>query len=391
MGTTFSNIHIRKQTGYSGEQIVAVLTELLREKGYRLSADGETHDAVVHVFDGDGEWVSICSDILDFDNDRETRAVIGPLSLACGTDALALSCFDSDYLFLHLVNETDGTDAWVNIGTNPEGPLPRRTGFTPWKKKVDGLDAFRSAVKGSYDCVEEALEPLQAPLHLPVTQSAMCEELLDALPQSGRLTTLRLTAMETGSPKELPSLEIPRFSMTPCEIGQPAIVSAYNRGGASRGIAVAFSGSYVEQDALCFTDVQLEFDFGRTPGKTIPIHLEKRQSRDGSWIYYWEDPTFRLPKRVKDSLPAAKKMQQEFNQSFGVRFTPVGNPRKRLDICVHFIPLENPEGRCCWCVWHLMGSKEAFLEEYNAIWSRSQYSKYRPIEEVLLNPSDFDL
>ncbi|MBR5745907.1 MAG: hypothetical protein IKX92_01455 [Clostridia bacterium] len=178
--------------------------------------------------------------------------------------------------------------------------------------------------------------------------------------------------------------------MSPCEIGKDQCCFVINTGGKSKGIAIAFSGSYIEKEDVRFRDVQLEYSLDQHPRKTIPLSLEKKQTQTGQWIYYAELPDFPIREGVKEGLPWKRKSDEVRKRQFGVRFTPEGNPRKLLDITVHFIPLKNPEGQCGWCVWMYSGSKRAYIEEYNRSWGEI-IEKYHAQGIKLLNPSDYDL
>lgn len=135
----------------------------------------------------------------------------------------------------------------------------------------------------------------------------------------------------------------------------------------------------------------MEYALDHYPRKTIPLQLEKRKTQNGQWIYYAELPEFPIREGVKEDLPWKRKSAEEQKREFGVRFTPEGNPRKLLDITVHFIPLKNPEGQCGWCVWWYYGSKRAFIEEYNQSWNEILQMHHSTDGIDLLNIDDYDL
>ena len=56
---------------------------------------------------------------------------------------------------------------------------------------------------------------------------------------------------------EPPNFTLPTFNLNPCKIGRHSCCSFYNTGSASRGIAVAFIGNYVENDEIIFEDTQI--------------------------------------------------------------------------------------------------------------------------------------
>ena len=103
-----------------------------------------------------------------------------------------------------------------------------------------------------------------------------------------------------------------------------------------------------------------------------------------------EIPRFQLLPGIKEGLPVRKAMDEEFKRKFGLRFTPEGNERKRLDITVHFIPLKNVSGRCDWCVWLHSGSKKAFIEQHNQSWGMFQMFQVEDVELLDTETLDID-
>ncbi|MBP5294861.1 MAG: hypothetical protein J6Y95_03995, partial [Lachnospiraceae bacterium] len=88
-------------------------------------------------------------------------------------------------------------------------------------------------------------------------------------------------------------------------------------------------------------------------------------------------------------LPRHKAMNEEFKREFGVRFTPEGNERKRLDIAVFLIPLKNyEEGQCGWCVWWPFKSKKAFIENHNRTWGTGLFSGPKLLDASALDLDD---
>lgn len=348
MGMFFSNIHCRK-TGTVNIQLVReTLVKRLEDAGYQLVDPAEDHERL-YLCTSDCGWISVYADFFAFSGPQETSEIIKPLSQALHTDVLAAACFDSDYLFLHLVNTADQTDAWANVGRPPRGFAPRRTNLSGWKNKVSDFDAFKAALRRRYIFAEEVFEQIGPALGLPFTQACLSD--LSEYGEEGFVwEQLCFRKPSANVPLEAPRLVISLYSLRPCQIGEPEIVTALNCGGASKGLAVAFSGDYVEREEITFENVQLEYHFDLHPWKVIPLTLEKRQLKDGRYIYYSELPDFKLPEKVDESLGAKRKRDLEFKREFGVRFTPVGDPAKAASITVHFIPLKAApgEGQCAW-------------------------------------------
>ena len=87
----------------------------------------------------------------------------------------------------------------------------------------------------------------------------------------------------------------------------------------------------------------------------------------------------------------SKQMRVENERSIIVRFVPHGNPGKLLDITVALVPDKNPEGQTSWNVWHFWGSKEKFIEQFNAIWDKHRAWSPNPNTcPPILREEDFD-
>lgn len=382
MGFFFSNLQIRKTETVSKDTAFALLAERLEARGFSRVGKADEADLTVSVFDTNGKWISVCSDGIEFDTETSVQSICNPLSQQLKTDVLTVSCFDSDCLLLHRINQISGLDAWAKVGRYPG--MKQRSTPAKWKGLVSDVALWTAALKEEQVFAEDALVKLEPLLELLPDQGRFCSELIaEGLYESAESFFFALPEAEKPKPPQL-SLHLP--SMMPCDIGKDTFVSAINTGGKSFGIAIAFSGSYVETDEIRFRDVQLEFDFDRHPRPTVPLSLEKRQTQDGRWIYYAEAPQFQLPSGVKEGLPPMKALKEQFRRGFGLRFTPEGNARKRLDITVHFIPLKNPEGQCAWCVWMFSGSKRAFVAQHNQTWAQHQ-----PHGAPLLDENELDL
>lgn len=179
------------------------------------------------------------------------------------------------------------------------------------------------------------------------------------------------------------------FSGSPCFLGKYSVVSGLNVGGESRGLSVFFVGPYVEHDEITFSDVC--FLTGKVnKRKSSPFELRKVQLADGQWAYYYHDPGFRIPPKVKDGLSLSKQLNESFERSISVRFMPHGNPRKILDITVALVPDKNPEGQTVWNVWYPHGSKRAFIEEYNRRWATLIFPGATLDPNMSLREEDYD-
>lgn len=385
MGYSFSNIHIKKQDDIHLQQVHESLRCYLESQSYQLVSCESESDFALYILESDSGWFSVCCDAIDFSDAQSIRTVCEPISSTLHTDVIASSCFDSDFLFLNLINAEQAVDGWAKFGKDESKCFLRRNAYKPWNGKVSDMESFKQILKKRYVFAEEAWYDIEPLLEMLPNQGLFSQEALDEFePHLISVTYFASTDVKKQDP---PKLDFSAYDMMPCKIGQDTLISVINLGGSSKGLGIAFSGSYVETEELSFHNVQLEYNFDRYPRKTIPLTLEKVKTADNRWIYYAAIPNFSIPERVKDGLPLKRKMDEEYKRSFGVRFTPEGNPRKCLDICVHFIPLANNEGRCYWCVWFPSGSKKAYIEEHNNTWMRM---KAPNLKEILLNPDDFD-
>lgn len=386
MGLFFENIHIHKSPEYSVEVLKKELVRYFEENGFKLATEGEEGSVSVVIYEPVGsEWISVASDIFQLNTEEDIRKVAEPLSKCFETEVLTAGCYDSDYLRLSLFNVSDGTDAWINVGRAEGMKQLRRTSLTPWKKIVTDLDILKNIVKAEYVFVEEAFYKIAELIQMTPEQAALEVETTDSLTVE-KVTTLRFFAPEGAI--RLPEFEIPRYNGMPCKIGESQVVSVYNKGGKSKGFGIMFIGDYVENDEITFEDVKLQL-MTKEGWELVPIELKKIDWTQGKKCYYWSDEEFRLPPAVSEAIPLMKRMNMEFEREIGIRFTPVGNPRKVLDIRLVIYPLANSmEGQTSWYVYQYDGSKRKYIEEYNR---RSKEMHIESTRLDLLNPEDYDL
>ena len=389
MGSWFSNIHIRVNETAGPESVETYLRRLMTDQGYLSAASGEEADGALAIIAGEG-WTTVCSDLLNFEGPDTVAELAGPLSGELRTDVLGIACFDSDYLYLNLINQEEKVNAWLGIGSAAGLGIKRRTGLSAWKKKVRDFEAFSACAKEKYICTEEFLFEAADCLGLEPEQGSASYEYLRDLRLAQKAQILFFKLPEGSQPKELPLL-VPYISdAMPARIGKPMCVTAVNKGGESRGLSVFFLGPYVEHEEITFTGVEFVQWKGHDTKRT-PFQLTRVQLTDGQWAYYYNDPGFRIPPKVDERLPFTKQMNMMREREIIVCFIPQGNPRKTLDITVIIQPDKNPEGQTGWNVWHRWGSKEAFLAHHNAH-EREMQEKFPPgfWKDNSLNREDFD-
>lgn len=368
MGSWFSNMHIRKNHTASEQKVADCIREWIAAKQYipctsEMDADG----AVAIVTGEECQWISVYSDLLSFEDPGKYTEIATPLSAELHTDVLGISCFDSDYLYLNLVNRAEKLDAWIGIGSPSGLGIKRRSGLVAWKKRVSDYKAFTESTKKEYVCAEEYLAEAEKFLALPALQSSAAYEYLKdfELDKHAKYFYFKLPdALKTKDPVKLvPNM----YSAMPCSLEKPSVVDGINVGGESRGLSVYFLGPYVENDEITFSDVCF-VKWKNNQTESLPFELTKVQLSDGQWAYCYHDPGFRIPPKVDDRLPVSKRLRVEKEHCIIVRFVPHGNPKKLLDITVALVPDKNPEGQTVWNVWHRWGSKEKFIEQFNKIW-----------------------
>ena len=388
MGSWFSNIHIRANGTATAEGVQDWFRRHLQGQGY-LTADAESADGAVAILAGDN-WITVCSDLLNFEGADAVVEVGGPLSADFRTDVLGIGCFDSDYLYLNLINQAEKVNAWVGIGSAAGLGIKRRTGLAAWKKKVRDFDAFSACAKEAYVCAEEFLFSVEDCLGLSAEYGSVSFEYLQDLGLLAKARIQYFKLPEDMKPKELPRLEPFTSSLMPARIGVSMAVNAVNKGGESRGLSVFFLGPYVEHEEITFTKTCFLVEkHGQYEER--PFNLTKVRLTDGQWAYYYNDPGFRIPPKADERLPIKKQMDMEMDREIVVRFVPQGNPRKTLDITVILQPDKNPEGQTGWNVWQFWDSKEAFLDWHNE--NQRQMKKKVPPgywQDNFLNREDFD-
>lgn len=383
MGSWFSNLHVRKKEGISQNSVMEYIREWMSAQHYELSAtESEADAAFAIVSDASSQWYCVYSDLFSFENPKQFADIANPLSGAFGSDVLGISCFDSDYLYLNLINADGDVNAWAGVGSAMGLGIRRRSSLSAWKTKVEDFPTFKAAVKKEYVFAEEVLAELEPCLCLPQELSSAC---LETLEKDAAYLYFKLP--EVLKTQELPKFVQSTYSQMPCFVDKPSIVTVCNIGGASKGLSVFFLGPYVEQETLTFSEVSFVMHGrgNRAETKTTPITLEKRQLRDGQWAYYYHEPTFRIPPKVDERLPRNKQMQQSSEREIVLRFVPQGDARKVLDVTVVVMPDQNPEGLTTWNVWQTYGSKERYIEEYNSGWRM-----FPNCEKMLIRAEDFD-
>ncbi len=382
MGLFFDNVHIRKNDKYNTEALKSELIRQLSEQGFvPLPHEGEESVCVAICEPPHSDWVSVASDTFQFSVEEAMKKTAVHFSQRFDTDVLCAACFDSDFLQLLLQPAGDAADGWINIGRPEEIPHRRRTKLSPWGKLVGDMPRLKEIVRTEHVFAEEAFAQIAELIRMEPAQATLEVGAPDLLPPE-QITRLFFAAPQ-GTIRP-PRFVIPRYNGMPCRIGKSEIVSVYNTGGKSKGLGVMFIGDCVDQGEIAFEDVKLQLRRNEA-WEYLPIDLEIAELTDGRKCLLWKDPSFPIPPAVSESIPWMKRTWLAFEREIGVRFTPVGNPRKVLDITVAIYPLENPHGLVSWCVYAGFGTKRRYIEKHNAMIGDEQK------ELFWLDPDAYDL
>ena len=374
MGCWFSSIHIRKSDRVKPDDILRHLSARLEAQGFvRLPSQEEAEASLVIATRPDSEWFSIYSDWLE-PGGGAFDGMTAELSTALGVEALEVACFDSDYLYINLIDAAAGIDAWAGVGSAAGLGVKRRTGLAAWRNRVKDFQRFKAGIQQKRVCAEDVLCDVGPCLGLPVELSTAVY--VDV--ENDGFSHLYFKAPagpEAGGPVRLVAST---YSSAPWLPGESVVVDALNKGRTSRGLTVYFIGPFVEHDEITFPDVGF-VRIKKWRAEFEPITLEKMQLPDGRYAYRYVDRRRRLPACPSDGMPlTAKRVDFESERKICLRFVPQGNPEKALDITVVLVPHENPEGWVSFNVWKDYGSKEAYLacrEERKRLWVEHRISE----------------
>ena len=379
MGSYFSNLHVKSTA--SLDSVKKAIRYHFTGAGYTVS-NAESGNFFVELYaPEDGQWITICSEIFTH---KDAIKLGKTLSAITDSETLSISCFDSDYMFLNLVDINKKLDLWLNIGEPYEMKPPRRGNLLAWKKYIADFKSFNDAAKQDYVCVEDFLLEVENHLTLPYSQSTReCFE-------GSEENTERLYFAVPKDELKPTTLKVWHFQLNPCTPGQRTTCFVENVGAPSKGIRIMFIGDYVKNDEITMEDVKFVYHDPSGNQIEVPITLKKAELNGGGYTYYWEDKDFNIPEAVPKNLPPKASMDESSKRIFGIRYTPVGNERKFLDICILFYPLENlQDGLGWWRVWGYHESKRDYIEHTNA--EEREWARLCGTPLHLIDPEKYDL
>lgn len=348
MGSTFSNISIRKTSFLTKEMVTESLSSILMDRGFIRSTE-ESADISFAVFSlPSSQWFTVCENGMLFDDFNEQLDIANILSGKLNSDSLRISCIDSDYIYLNLLNPKKKLDAWASVGSSAGLGIRRKTGLSAWKAYVSDISTFKQAVKQKYVFAEELLEEISSELNLPYQQSfSVFDYLTETLPNE-EITYLYFSMPADRANTELPVLEHYIYGLTPCISGRPTVVSCINKGGAGKGIEIFIMGKSIEHCDITFTEVTLAYWNRAKQQDHTPVILEKREMPDCSIGFYGAVKNFRIPEKVSTSLPQAVRVKKESDLCFWFRCVPQYKESSPAKIKIVVRPLQNPDGAVEW-------------------------------------------
>ncbi len=351
MGSTFSNISIRKNSVLNLAAVSECVSAMLLDRGFRPSAE-ESADISFAVFSlPSSQWFTVCENGMLFDDLNEQLDIANLLSTKLNSDTLRISCFDSDYIYLNLLNPQKKLDAWASVGSSAGLGIRRRTGLSAWRATVSDIPKFEQALKKQYIFAEEVLGEVSAELELPFAQSySVFEDLSETIPEC-EIKYLHFSMPVSHASTELPVLQHHTYSLGSCTAGHPTIVTCINKGGAGKGIEIFILGESIEHYDVTFTEVTLAYWNRSGQQDHTPVVLEKRRMPDGSIGYYGEVQNFRIPEKVSSALPQAVRVKKESDLHFFFRCVPQYTGSFPVKIKIIVRPIQNPDGGVEWQCW----------------------------------------
>ncbi|MBQ7183856.1 MAG: hypothetical protein IJR97_07710 [Clostridia bacterium] len=344
MGYSFTNIQIRN-TGEAidCDRLLSILTD---GKKLRRVDKAEGADIIIAIIPGrENGWLTVASDLFEEDIEQ-TITLAKKFSVLLQRETLVIGCFDSDYLFLNLLDNRSGTDAWASCGRYPEGRAPRRSNYTAWKGHVPDVQAFKTAMRLNGAFAEECLENIEPILSLPVSQGQFCAE---SAMEDETARCFCFTLEEGESKQELPRFSTGRSRSIIYYFDRDNVVSFLNESGSSRGVWVFFSGPVIDQRLVEIESVSIQLRAPHDRWTFVPVEIKEIPTKDGRRWLGGTAPEVRIPKMVPKGLSWKKTMIMEFERTINVRFKLVcitDAPRdEKQQLQVILMPTENHDGQ----------------------------------------------
>ena len=345
MGTFISNIQIRradiKETP-DAEKIAEILTQGMDISPTSSEADADL--AVMVSVCEDSPWITVCSDIINFDLDAQLAGA-KRLSEELQTETLAILCLDSDYLALNLIDPMHKKDIWAACGRFPEGKAPRRSNYAAWAGYVADIEAFKGIMRKDYLFTEDCLMALENQLALPVLQA----QARDDEPLENAQNYQFYYVVNNKEKNKQP----PKFKFSGCafwhdESSTPS-ASFLNWGRASKGIGVFITGPGIMNHTIHLRSVKLRCGKAYNQQREILPDLQEKEFQDGVYGLYTECPDIKIPEAIPMNLPSMRIGDLVFQRQITVTMKIACDDLENLpDDCgnleIALMPLENWEG-----------------------------------------------
>ena len=341
MGYSFSNIQIKnKGRTVDVDRVLEVLTA---GKNLRKAEAGEEADIIIAIHPGKDEgWATVVSDLFDQD-DQALVSFARSLSDAFQTEAMIIGCFDSDYLFLNLLDSRNDVDIWAACGHYP-GKAPRRSNYNAWKDYVTDVSAFREAMRKDRVFAEECLEEVEPIISLPAKQSLQCVE---TAAEEAEFVCCRYMLAGDEKPDDPPRFELCRVRPLEFYLDRPNGIGFLNHGGPSRGVAVYISGEPLGRQKAEIERVELLMHGVTGEWVKVPVEMDKVELDNGLIGFYGKCPSVRIPKPIPKGLTLKKYIDMEFDRSINVYFSlrkGCLQDEQYGKIQVSLIPMQNHAG-----------------------------------------------
>ncbi len=342
MGYSFYNIQIKnKGRAVDVDRVLEVLTA---GKNLRTAEAEEEADIIIAIHPGEENgWATVVSDLFDQD-DQALAGYARSLSDAFQTEAMIIGCFDSDYLFLNLLDSRNDVDIWAACGHYP-GKAPRRSNFNAWKDYVTDVSAFREAMRKDRVFAEECLEEVDSIISLPAKQSRQCVE---TAAEEADFICFRYMLAGDEKSDDPPRFELRNWQPCECHFVNPNLIDFLNHGGTSRGVAVFIGGEPFDTHMAEIEKVEIQMHGPNGGWVHLPVNMKKVDAESGLKGFYGTCSSVQIPKAIPEGLPEKKRMDLEHDRKIIVRFVLrrgywQGEPCEKIQVCL--IPLANKAGQ----------------------------------------------
>ena len=180
MGMFFSNIHIKMTEDFSINDVKNFMDTTMTEKGYTCTDNNSEAEVTVGLyFSDDSKWITVMSDTFMFNGPDDAKKTAVTFSDKFNTYVIAAACVDSDYLMLNLVNTSDGTDGFINVGDYYGMPYQRNTEPIPWTKVITNYEDFLSLINEEHVFAEEVFFSAAEMLSMNTEQCCLSTGMLE--------------------------------------------------------------------------------------------------------------------------------------------------------------------------------------------------------------------